>query len=575
MENWATGAPEESVSFEDSMVNWVVNTFQPFTITETNSFQKIIKATGYTQKIIKGDIVTSRVYAKVEVAKANLTSLLNRTCIIITLSLDSWTSLNKLTILGVNGTWTGPDRRVYKALLDFINVPGSHSGDNLAEIIFRIGKRYGILHKILIITGDNASNNNTLCRYLYLRLLRKYDSHMEENPIRGASMRFEGENSQIRCFAYILNLIYKAILKSLGSSTHIDAVAFLNRVTERGWEAITVPLVTGDIQVLRIIILWISKSPLRLQEQKARQNATGVIPYDVNTRWNFTLVILEVALKNRVALQDTINDYKELRHLQFDITRWKRLEQIRDLLKPFKDFTKMVSREEPTITYIPRYYTNLESLLELIIKRRGEYDSYDMSMIIAAKAGLEVFKEYYGYMKENDIYWITCVLDPRIKTKQLLRKIPEADDIIERIKSSLKKAYPQEPELPSISRAEEKKKKKSMNFSFLEEFAETVSADNDIERYFTTSVIKAVLDPKENQVQWVLNWWLANKQEYSRIYAIARDYLVIPGAEVNVERLFNMGRDLLGLRRVSIKGETMRAIMIVKDYLGRQKLGMV
>jgi hypothetical protein len=59
------------------------------------------------------------------------------------------------------------------------------------------------------------------------------------------------------------------------------------------------------------------------------------------------------------------------------------------------------------------------------------------------------------------------------------------------------------------------------------------------------------------------------------MYAIARDYLVIPGAEVNVERLFNMGRDLLGLRRVSMKGETMRAIMIVKDYLGRQKLGMV
>jgi hypothetical protein len=64
----------------------------------------------------------------------------------------------------------------------------------------------------------------------------------------------------------------------------------------------------------------------------------------------------------------------------------------------------MVSREEPIITYIPRYYTNLELLLELIIKRRGEYDSYDMSMIIAAKARLEVFKEYYSYMKENDIY---------------------------------------------------------------------------------------------------------------------------------------------------------------------------
>jgi hypothetical protein len=103
-------------------------------------------------------------------------------------------------------------------------------------------------------------------------------------------------------------------------------------------------------------------------------------------------------------------------------------------------------------------------------------------------------------MKENDIYWIACVLDPRIKTKWLLKKIPEANDIIKRIKTSLKKAYPQEPELPSISCVKEEKKKKSMNFSFLEEFAEIVSVDNDIKRYFITLVIKAILDPKENQV---------------------------------------------------------------------------
>ncbi|KAH8751562.1 hypothetical protein BGZ57DRAFT_774823, partial [Hyaloscypha finlandica] len=126
------------------------------------------------------------------------------------------------------------DGRVYKALLDFINILGSYSGDNLTEVIFRIGKRYGILHKILIITRDNALNNDTLCYYLYSRLLYKYDSYIEENPIRGASMRFKGENSQIRYFAYILNLIYKAILRSLSSSTYTDAVAFLNRVAERG-----------------------------------------------------------------------------------------------------------------------------------------------------------------------------------------------------------------------------------------------------------------------------------------------------------------------------------------------------
>jgi hypothetical protein len=71
----------------------------------------------------------------------------------------------------------------------------------------------------------------------------------------------------------------------------------------------------------------------------------------------------------------------------------------------------MVLYKEPTITYIPCYYTNLELLLELIIKRQGEYDSYNTSIIIAVKAGLEVFKEYYSYIKENDIYWIAYILD--------------------------------------------------------------------------------------------------------------------------------------------------------------------
>jgi hypothetical protein len=56
---------------------------------------------------------------------------------------------------------------------------------------------------------------------------------------------------------------------------------------------------------------------------------------------------------------------------------------------------------------------------------------------------------------------------------------------------------------------------------------------------------------------------VANKQEYPRIYAVVYDFLVIPAIEVDVERLFNIRRDLLGLRRVVISGETIRAIIIV------------
>ena len=46
---------------------------------------------------------------------------------------------------------------------------------------------------------------------------------------------------------------------------------------------------------------------------------------------------------------------------------------------------------------------------------------------------------------------------------------------------------------------------------------------------------------------------------------VARDYLAIPAGEVDVERLFSTGRDLIGIRRCSLSIETMRALMILKS----------
>lgn len=53
----------------------------------------------------------------------------------------------------------------------------------------------------------------------------------------------------------------------------------------------------------------------------------------------------------------------------------------------------------------------------------------------------------------------------------------------------------------------------------------------------------------------------------------ARDYLGIPGSEVDVKRLFNTGRNILGLRRGSIGPETLRGLVLLKDHLRRQKIG--
>ena len=53
------------------------------------------------------------------------------------------------------------------------------------------------------------------------------------------------------------------------------------------------------------------------------------------------------------------------------------------------------------------------------------------------------------------------------------------------------------------------------------------------------------------------------------MFAVACDFLPILGAKVNFKRLFNIARDILGLRRMSMSAETLRALILLKDYMRR------
>jgi len=90
------------------------------------------------------------------------------------------------------------------------------------------------LYKIISLTRDNTKNNDTYTRYLYKIMEYLYNNHLDPMPIHNKEMRFKGEESLINYLAYIDNLIYKAILESLGSFTHKDASDFLDRVRSYG-----------------------------------------------------------------------------------------------------------------------------------------------------------------------------------------------------------------------------------------------------------------------------------------------------------------------------------------------------
>jgi len=53
------------------------------------------------------------------------------------------------------------------------------------------------------------------------------------------------------------------------------------------------------------------------------------------------------------------------------------------------------------------------------------------------------------------------------------------------------------------------------------------------------------------------------------------DYLPTPGAEIDMERLFNIARDLSGLKQGAIKGEILRLLMLVKNNLCGETIGQI
>src|SRR5271170_4359957 len=123
----------------------------------------------------------------------------------------------------------------------------------MAAVTYQALKDLNVLCKLLAITADNASNNDTLVEHLHCQLLQQFDERDPDfNDDSRPTMQFRGKQSYIRCIAYVLNRIVQKILKDLKTRTakeakelkDIDIIGPLNSVVK-----------------IRLLVLWICKTP--------------------------------------------------------------------------------------------------------------------------------------------------------------------------------------------------------------------------------------------------------------------------------------------------------------------------
>jgi hypothetical protein len=548
---------------EKNLLRWIVAEKQAFMAIERPTFQQIFHdIPGISLPFSSRHTVRERLVKDFALQRSYLKEELNSTCKTIALSLDVWTSRNHLPILGIIGHWLTEDFEYREKVLEFTELRGLHSGENLAAAVKAMLMELGLESKLIAITGDNATNNEVMVSELYHSL-------KATNP--GKEPLFQGEDSYVRCLAHILNLIVKDILQSLKSGTTEEAIA--------AWDSFKDgPLTTFTSQEalakLRILALWIDRSPQRRQKWKEICNFINLpnkfIEYDVDTRWNSTFRMLSDGLCARRQIDRFLELQTDLP--PFSSNDWVQLEQIHKVLSKFNEFTLLISSKKPQISLSVPIYYELHDLLHDASERKGEFSDLDDNIVSAVNEGMKKYEKYYTFMDDTDTYYIALILDPRFK-KDLILKELEADEnsgtlIIDAIREKLHLKYPQIPtNSPTAFNTGKRCSPESNNSDLESRVLQKVQPRNqtrpsDIQHYLDSPLL-SITDTSDPN--WLCNWWNTHKNEYPRMASAARDYLAIPASEVQVERLFSGGRDLLGVRRFSMKGETMRMLMLMGD----------
>lgn len=87
---WVKPQQEELPSFDEALVDWIVESNQAFTVVESDNFKRMLKAAGCTEKILSASTIAKRIQDRVSKIESENRELLDRTATTVSLSMDGW-----------------------------------------------------------------------------------------------------------------------------------------------------------------------------------------------------------------------------------------------------------------------------------------------------------------------------------------------------------------------------------------------------------------------------------------------------------------------------------------------------
>lgn len=495
----------------------------------------------------------------------------------VAVTLNGWTSVQLYPYLGVTVHFFDCNLRLCNRTLTISHLPGSHTGENISEALYKTLEEWNILDNVLGVCADNARNMKNIAKNV-VELIKK-----KQSKVRNIY--------QIGCVAHIINLIVKKINK------YTKQVSTESEKGEEDEEMVNVNLDEVETNIVKNFKTLIEKcrkiaslfhqstqvSEILGEKQTFANVDNHKIMQDVQTRWNSTFLMLErfqeqVDMVNETLCDRRLNNKNE--QLKFTADDKILLNEAVDILQPFYDATVEISKVKyPTISVVIPIFQGLLNVLEM-----NENDSI---FTLVFKKILSHYTEHYIQkykIFDNNLFITATYLDVRTKlfvrctetkkneyvniAKSTIRSI--VDEFPDELKQALKIELNQNKTKNSQLNTQQQSNQSVTNnpnrlqifdfnkgFESKKNYIKLNTLEKELYRYYLEPCKD--IDPIE--------FWRSNKENFLILYHVFLRVFSIPATSVPAEQLFSAAANSIWDRRNKISPENVNKVMVIYENL--------
>ncbi|KJZ70189.1 hypothetical protein HIM_10412 [Hirsutella minnesotensis 3608] len=468
------------------------------------------------------------------------------------LSLDIWTSPNRLLLLGICAHFVDHVQEARKKTLLALRPVANHSGEEQLITLMPVLRDFGIVRRIGSVVGDNSSTNDTLCRAFSACL--KEEEGIDWDP----------EVNRLRCMGHIINLAVQAFLFQ-GSLDSKRCELYDNGEELEGIQKQRVEFrLLGPLGKLHNLVINIRSSSGRTKE--FNQLAGRGIPLDNRTRWNSWYQMLHVATEKGIAgALDTYtkNHFSDLSADYLSPEDWALLRSIKEILQPFSRATLATQGEHATLDKV---LFTMDVLIRCFDEALISYKSHpELSPRI--RKGWEVFDKYYSKTDTSPYYAAALVLHPSYRTTYIHSNWK---------KKWHKTAFKQVKDLWCSYR--------DLNDGTTSYHAVEEEEDNDLDAFdrisrnlqncarpTTQDEYEDYIsgDPYDITPRTALSWWLQerHRKRWPKLSRMAIDILSMPAMSDEPERVFSGARRTISWERAQLDADQIEKGECLKHWV--------